>query len=96
MSGIGELIGALMAGLLLGALFFGGLWWTVRQGLLSRTPALWFGLSAVVRTGVLFTGLYFIARGSLVSLLVCVLGLLIARAAVTRLTRLPRVGRLAG
>ena len=31
---------AWMAGLLLGAIFFGGLWWTVRLGVASRRPAL--------------------------------------------------------
>ena len=31
-----------MAGLLLGAIFFGGLWWTVRLGVASRRPALLF------------------------------------------------------
>jgi hypothetical protein len=30
------------AGLLLGAIFFGGLWWTVRKGLSSKRPALCF------------------------------------------------------
>jgi F1F0 ATPase subunit 2 len=30
------------AGLLLGAIFFGGLWWTVRKGVSSKRPALWF------------------------------------------------------
>jgi F1F0 ATPase subunit 2 len=31
-----------VAGLLLGAIFFGGLWWTVRKGVASSRPALWF------------------------------------------------------
>ncbi len=31
-----------VAGLLLGAIFFGGLWWTVRKGASSRRSALWF------------------------------------------------------
>ena len=33
---------ALAAGLLLGAFFFGGLWWTVIKGASSQRPALWF------------------------------------------------------
>jgi F1F0 ATPase subunit 2 len=33
---------ALAAGLLLGAVFFGGLWWTVRKGVSSKRPALGF------------------------------------------------------
>ena len=32
----------LLAGALLGSVFFGGLWWTVRRGVLSTQPALWF------------------------------------------------------
>ena len=31
---------ALSAGVLLGAVFFGGLWWTVRKGVSSEQPAL--------------------------------------------------------
>ena len=30
------------AGVLLGVFFFGGLWWTVRRGVSSNRPALWF------------------------------------------------------
>ena len=33
---------AWVAGVLLGAIFFGGLWWTVRKGVSSQQPALWF------------------------------------------------------
>jgi len=43
------IIGALAIGMVLGALFFGGLWWTVRRGLTAANPALWFGLSALTR-----------------------------------------------
>ena len=38
--------------LLLGAFFFGGLWWTVQKGVTSETPALWFLGSLLLRTGV--------------------------------------------
>ena len=37
-----SLVLALVAGVLLGAIFFGGLWWTVRKGVSSKQPALWF------------------------------------------------------
>ena len=30
---------SVVAGTLLGGVFYGGLWWTVRRGLLSRQPA---------------------------------------------------------
>ena len=88
MSGIGTVIGALAAGMGLGTLFFGGLWWTVRRGLTATNPALWFGLSALVRVAITVTGLYYIARSGWPSLLACLCGLLIARVAVMRLTRI--------
>ena len=43
---------ALSAGALLGAFFFGGLWWTVQKGVTSERPTLWFFGSLVTRTGV--------------------------------------------
>jgi uncharacterized membrane protein YfbV (UPF0208 family) len=50
-SDIGPIIAALATGIFLGALFFGGLWWTVRRGLTVANPALWFGVSAVGPNG---------------------------------------------
>jgi F1F0 ATPase subunit 2 len=87
-SDIGPVVDALAAGMVLGALFFGGLWWTVRRGLTATNPALWFGLSALVRVAITVTGLYYIARSGWPSLLACLCGLLIARVAVMRLTRI--------
>jgi len=40
--------GTFAAGLLFGAVFFGGLWLTVRQGMKSRRPAAVFVLSLVL------------------------------------------------
>ena len=78
---------ALAAGIVLGALFFGGLWWTVRKGLLSGKPALWFFGSLMLRMGIALTGFYFVGRGHWERLLVCILGFVIARLIVVRLTR---------
>ena len=44
-----RLVLALVTGLLLGAIFFGGLWWTVRKGFSSKQPALWFVSSLLLR-----------------------------------------------
>ncbi|HEY0340214.1 MAG TPA: ATP synthase subunit I [Steroidobacteraceae bacterium] len=77
---------ALATGMILGALFFGGLWWTVSRALTAANPALWFGLSAVLRMAILVSGLYYVARGGWPSLLACLCGLLIARVSVTGLT----------
>jgi len=82
-----SLVLALGTGVLLGAMFFGGLWWTVQKGVSSKRPALWFFGSLLLRTSIALTGFYFIARGHWERLLVCLLGFVIARFIVTRLTR---------
>jgi F1F0 ATPase subunit 2 len=75
---------ALSVGALLGAFFFGGLWWTVQQGLASDRPALWFLGSLLLRTGVLLAGFYFVSQGHWSRLGMCLLGFLIARIIVVR------------
>ena len=78
---------ALVVGLVLGAIFFGGLWWTVRKGVFSKSPALWFLGSLLLRTSIVLAGFYVIGRGHWERLLVCLLGFVIARLIVMRLTR---------
>jgi F1F0 ATPase subunit 2 len=75
------------AGFLLGAVFFGGLWWTVRRALTSPRPALWIFGSLFVRMGVALVGFYFVGSGHWERLLLCLLGFVVARFIVTRLTR---------
>jgi F1F0 ATPase subunit 2 len=82
-----SLVLALVAGVLLGAIFFGGLWFTVRKGVSSKRPALWFLGSLLLRASIALVGFYFIARGHWERLLVCLLGFVIARLIVTRLIR---------
>ena len=78
---------ALVTGVLLGAIFFGGLWWTVQKGVSSKQPALWFFGSLLLRTSITLAGFYFVARGHWERLLVCLLGFIVARLIVTWLTR---------
>lgn len=75
------------AGVLLGAIFFGGLWWTVRKGVSSPSPALWFLGSMLVRTGIVVVGFYVVSDGRWQRLVACLLGFVIARLLMTRLTR---------
>ena len=82
-----HLILAWLTGILLGAVFFGGLWWTVQKGLSSKYAALWFFGSLMLRTSIVLAGFYLISRGSWERLLVCLLGFIMARLVVTRLTR---------
>lgn len=78
---------ALAAGMLLGAFFFGGLWWTVIRGVVSPQPALWFLSSMLLRTGVTLAGFCYVGRAHWQRWLVCVLGFVLARLLVQRLTR---------
>jgi F1F0 ATPase subunit 2 len=78
---------ALVAGLLLGMIFFGGLWWTVRKGVFSKSPGLWFLGSMLLRMSVVLAGFYFVGRGDWQRLVTCLLGFIIARFVVMRLTR---------
>lgn len=86
---------AVLAGLLLGAFFFGGLWWTVRKGLTSKHPALLFSASLLLRIGIAIAGFYWVGRevgpvagqATWQPLLLCLLGFALARPLVLWLTR---------
>ncbi len=93
MSHQAPLILALVIGMLLGLFVFAGLWLTLRRGLASRNPALWLGAGALVRLAAVLTTFYYMALTGLESVGSCLLGLLIARFAVTRLVRWPPRGR---
>ena len=81
------LVLALVTGILLGGMFFGGLWWTVRKSIFFKQPALLFLGSLLLRTSIVLVGFYFITRGHWERLLVCLLGFVMARLIVIRLTR---------
>ena len=81
---------ALLAGALLGAFFFGGLWWTVQKGAASDMPAVWFLVSLLLRTGIVLGGIYLVSQGHWSRAVACLVGFLIARTVVVkRLTHLP-------
>jgi len=90
MNEAGTLLLALIAGGILGVIFFGGLWLTVRQGLTSDLSALWFFASLITRMAIALAGFYFVGGGHWDRLLACLAGFTIARIAVTTLTRPPR------
>jgi len=81
------LVLAWAAGAGLGAIFFGGLWWTVRKGVWSPRPALWIFGSMLLRTSIALAGFYFVSGGHWERLLACLVGFVMARVAVTWLTR---------
>ena len=92
MSGLEIRMCALLVGLLSGAIFFGGLWWTVRAGTVARNPALWFPISLVLRMSLIVVGFYYVVAGGWQALLLCTAGVLIARAAIFRSIRVASFG----
>ncbi|MDD2776657.1 MAG: ATP synthase subunit I [Gallionella sp.] len=76
-------------GLLLGGIFFGGLWWTVRRAMTSPSPARWFLISLIVRSSLVVLGFYAIAGQDWQRWVACVLGLTLARFIITRKFKLP-------
>jgi F1F0 ATPase subunit 2 len=84
-----SLMPALAAGVSLGVMFFGGLWWTVRKSVSHERPALWFLGSLLLRTSTILAGFYFVSGGHWERLLACLLGFVIARLFVTWLAGPP-------
>ena len=78
---------AFIAGLVLGTLFFGGLWLTVKKAVASKNTALWFLGSSFLRVSMVLIGFYYIGQGNWQRLLICVLGFIAARFLVMRVTR---------
>ena len=81
------LVLAFIAGLLLGTFFFGGLWFTIKKSVASKTPAFWILGSFIFRVCITMLGFYFISSGSWQRLLISLLGFIIARFIVTHLTK---------
>src|SRR5580658_1998864 len=76
-----------IAGLLLGTLFFGGLWLTVKKMAVARMPALLFLGSFVFRTAITLGGFYYVSLGNWQRLLICGIGFLVARFGVIYFTK---------
>ena len=83
------LAGSLLAGVLLGAFFFGGLWWTIRSSSPSQWSGMLFSASLLLRMAVAVTGFYLVSHGEWRKLVACLAGFLLARIAVTRLIHIP-------
>jgi F1F0 ATPase subunit 2 len=79
----------LMVGILLGLFFFGGLWWTMQRGMVSKNPAIWFLGSIIFRMLVTLVGFYYIGHGSWQRMLSCLVGFSIARVAGLRVGSKP-------
>ena len=76
-----------MSGSALGAVYFGGLWWTVQRGAASPRAGLWFSASFLLRITIVIGGFYLAGAGTWQRLSACLAGFLAARLIVLRVTR---------
>lgn len=70
-------------GLILGSVFFGGLWLTVRQLPHTRHPAVLFLASMVLRMAVVLGGIWYFAATDPVAICCCLAGFIAARLLTT-------------
>ncbi len=82
-----NMILAFIAGLVLGTLFFSGLWFTVKKAVNAKIPALWIFSSFFLRLSITLVGFYFVGAGNWERLLICLLGFIIARFIVIHFTK---------
>jgi F1F0 ATPase subunit 2 len=89
MSDTANLAAALIAGAMIGCVFFGGLWWTVHRLMSANHAGVWLAGSFLLRMAMAVGGFYFVSQGAWHRLLACLLGFIIARMCWTRFTRRP-------
>lgn len=98
MMNLGEMMPPALAfggGLVLGAAFHLGLWWTVVHGLGTKRSALWFPASLLLRIGGTVAGFYLIGTGHWERFAACLAGFMVAQILVTGLApRAAALGRL--
>ncbi|MET3900937.1 F1F0 ATPase subunit 2 [Devosia sp. UYZn731] len=82
------------SGGVLGAVFFVGLWWTVREAMRSQHPGLLVLASMLWRTGLVVEGFYLVSGGQWQRLLFCLAGFIFARMILLRV--LPKADNLPG
>ncbi len=76
-----------IVGLLLGIIFFGGLWFTVKKLTTSKMPALLVMGSFIGRIVIVLAGFYFVSLGDWKKLVICLIGFVVGRFAVIHYTK---------
>ncbi len=87
MNDIVTMILVFMAGAILGILFFGGLWFTVKKSINSKRPALVIMSSFFLRISITMIGFYFIGADNWQRLVGSLFGFIAARFAVLYFTK---------
>ncbi len=84
MTSIAGYVLAFAAGLVMGYIFYEGLWFTVRRLPPAKRPWLWISLSLFLRFGISLAGFYLVARGGRwIHVLVCLAGFISVRLVMT-------------
>jgi F1F0 ATPase subunit 2 len=78
------LFGSLLEGMVLGGIFFGGLWLTIHHTLSSAALGLWLVGSFILRMAIAVAGFYVVFAGDWHRLIACLLGFVAARFIVAR------------
>lgn len=84
---VAEILRSAAGGVILGLLYFGGLWWTVQRLPVARSPALLAAGSFFFRSLLVSAGLVIVSAGEPVPLLAAVAGFLVARGVSVRISR---------
>lgn len=74
-----SLLPALIFGFILGLAFFSSLFWTVRKGLNSKTPVLWFLGGFIIRISIALCAFHLLANHNWQLLAISLIGFLIGR-----------------
>jgi len=82
------LVVGFFGGVVLGLVFFGGLYWSVQKLPTVKHPGLLMMASLLLRMAVLLTGLYFLMAGEIKNLLAAVAGVM-----VMKFVMIARVGK---
>jgi F1F0 ATPase subunit 2 len=77
----------IISGIALGCFFFGGLLLTVKMGTGSKSPAIWFSMSFILRISVTLLVFFLLGQGQLSRILFCLSGFIIGRAIITWLSK---------
>ncbi|MBV1757055.1 MAG: ATP synthase subunit I [Dethiosulfatibacter sp.] len=68
-----------LGGILLGIIFFGGLYWSVNQLTKVRYPAALMIVSALVRMGIILFGVYLLADNNIKNILAILIGIILVK-----------------
>ncbi len=82
-----EIIIIFICGIVLGVIFFGGLWLTVKKGITSKMPGILFVVSFFIRTAITLLGFYFLGANNPKNMAACLIGFVVARFAIKYYTK---------